>query len=81
MTALLVITNAAAGSADEMAVEAAVDTLRARADVEVVATSTPEDCDSAVAGRGGRRVVVCGGDGSVHVIVSALHRAGDLEDA
>jgi diacylglycerol kinase family enzyme len=47
----------------------------------VVATSTPEDCDSAVAGRGGRRVVVCGGDGSVHVIVSALHRAGNLEDA
>jgi diacylglycerol kinase family enzyme len=76
-----VITNAAAGSADREAVDAAVRTLREGADVEVVATSTPEDCDAAVAGRGDRRIVVCGGDGSVHVVVAALQRAGDLDDA
>lgn len=81
MTDLLVITNAAAGSAHEEAVDAAVRTLSAHADVEVAATTSPEDCDAAVARRGGRRVVVCGGDGSVHVIVTALHRAGDLDDA
>ena len=81
MTDLLVITNAAAGSAHEEAVDAAVGTLSERADVEVAATTSPEDCDAAVAGRGGRRVVVCGGDGSVHVIVAALHRAGELDDA
>jgi YegS/Rv2252/BmrU family lipid kinase len=80
VTELLVITNAAAGSAHEQAVEAAIGTLRERADVEVVATESPEDCAVAVTGRGSRRLVVCGGDGSVHVIVSALHRAGDLED-
>jgi diacylglycerol kinase family enzyme len=80
MTDLLVITNAAAGSAHEAAVDAAISTLSERADVEVAATSSPEDCDAAVARRGGRRVVVCGGDGSVHVIVSALHRGGDLDD-
>ena len=50
MAALLVITNAAAGSADREAVDAAVRTLREGADAEVVATSTPEDCDAAVAG-------------------------------
>ena len=81
MTDLLVITNAAAGSAHEEAVDAAVGTLSERADVEVVATTSPEDCDAAVARRGARRVVVCGGDGSVHVIVAALHRAGELDDA
>jgi diacylglycerol kinase family enzyme len=80
VTGLLVITNASAGSAHQEAVDAAVATLREQADVEVVATSSPEDCDSAVANRDGRRVVVCGGDGSVHVVVSALHRAGDLHD-
>lgn len=78
MAGLLVITNAAAGSADATAVDAAVGTLQERADVEVVATSEPADCDAAVAGRGDRRVVVCGGDGSVHVVVSAMHRAGAL---
>lgn len=80
MTGLLIITNAAAGSADREAVDAAVGVLREGADVEVVATSTPDECDDAVAGRGDRRVVVCGGDGSVHVIVAALRRAGDLEE-
>jgi len=80
VTRLLVITNAAAGNADREAVEAAVTALRERADVEVVATSSPEDCHRAVATRGDRRVVVCGGDGSVHVVVAALHRAGDLAD-
>ena len=80
MTDLLVITNASAGSAHQEAVDAALGTLRERADVEVVATTSPEDCDAAVARRGRRRVVVCGGDGSVHFIVTALHRAGELAD-
>lgn len=79
-TDLLVITNAAAGSADREAVDAAIGMLRTRVDVEVVATTSPDDCDAAVAGRGGRRVVVCGGDGSVHVIVAALRRADDLDE-
>jgi diacylglycerol kinase family enzyme len=77
---LLVITNAAAGSAHADAVDTAVGTLKERADVEVVATASPDDCHAAVAGRGNRRVVVCGGDGSVHVIVSTLHRAGALAE-
>lgn len=78
MPDLLVITNAAAGSAHDAAVDAAVATLKEQADVEVVATSSPDDCEAAVAGRGDRRVVVCGGDGSVHVIVAALHAADAL---
>jgi YegS/Rv2252/BmrU family lipid kinase len=73
----LLITNAAAGKARLL--DAAVTVLRERADIEIVATRSPEDCDAAVAERGERRVVVCGGDGSVHVVVTALHRAGELE--
>lgn len=77
MAGFLLITNAAAGRARRL--DAAVTVLRERADIEIVATRSPEDCDAAVAGRGDRRVVVCGGDGSVHVVVTALHRAGALE--
>ena len=80
VTGLVVIRNAAAGSAHEDAVEAALRTLRQGADVKVVATSSPDDCHDAVAGRGDRRVVVCGGDGSVHVIVAALRRADALTE-
>jgi YegS/Rv2252/BmrU family lipid kinase len=75
---VLVITNAAAGGSAR--VEAALAVLRsADDDVEVVATETPAECETAVARLGERRVVVCGGDGSVHTIVEALHRAGALD--
>jgi YegS/Rv2252/BmrU family lipid kinase len=75
---VLVITNAAAGGSAR--VEAALAVLRgADADVEVVATETPADCAAAVGRLGERRVVVCGGDGSVHTVVEALHRAGALD--
>jgi YegS/Rv2252/BmrU family lipid kinase len=74
---VLVITNAAAGGSER--VDAALAVLRSSADVEVVATRTPDDCTAAVARLGERRLVVCGGDGSVHTIVAALHRAGALD--
>ena len=75
---MLVITNAAAGGSAR--VEAALEVLRAADDdVEVVATGTPDECSAAVAELGERRVVVCGGDGSVHTVVAALHRAGALD--
>ncbi len=75
---MLVITNAAAGGSAR--VDAALGVLKtADDDVEVIATETPADCEAAVARLGRRRVVVCGGDGSVHTIVEALHRAGALD--
>jgi diacylglycerol kinase family enzyme len=75
---VLVITNAAAGGS--AGVEAALAVLEAADDeLEVVATDTPEESAAAVARLGERRVVVCGGDGSVHTTVAALHRAGALD--
>jgi diacylglycerol kinase family enzyme len=80
MVHLLVLANAEAGGTETSAVDAAVTVLRNGADVEVVGTASPRQCREALARRDGRRVVVCGGDGSVHLVVGALHDAGDLAD-
>ena len=78
---LLLVVNRAAGSAGDDALEAAVRVLRAGADVEVVATGSAAELDAAVADRDGRRLVVLGGDGSVHAVARALDRAGALDPA
>ncbi len=79
-TALLVVANAAAGSTQD-------DTLRAAraawddvgVAVDVVETGDPGDLDDILAARGDRRLVVLGGDGSIHAVVGALHRGGALD--
>ncbi|WP_435770242.1 diacylglycerol/lipid kinase family protein [Nocardioides sp. SYSU DS0651] len=78
---LLVITNADAGTADEVALTEALDVLRAATDVEVRATAAPEELDAALADVDGRRIVVVGGDGSLHAVVASLHRQGRLADS
>ena len=72
------VTNAAAGSADEETVAAAVEVLRAGADVRVEACASPNDLAALVEARDGRQLVLAGGDGSVHLLVATLHRAGEL---
>ncbi|GAA4425468.1 diacylglycerol kinase [Georgenia halophila] len=79
MTAVLALANAAAGSADDDAVESALDALRARADTEVVVPDGSEEMDRALRAAAGRQVVVLGGDGSVHGCVAALFGAGLLD--
>ncbi len=78
MDRLLVVLNRDAGTADDDAVEAALAALRAGADVAVAATADEAELDAALADRDGRRLVVLGGDGSVHAAISALDRAGGL---
>ncbi|CAM3158612.1 diacylglycerol kinase family protein [Nocardioides dubius] len=80
MSRLLVITNPSAGG-DEAALNTALDVLRAGADVEVAETSSPDELDDVLATRDGRTVVVAGGDGSLHAVVAALHRCGDLAES
>lgn len=75
---LLVITNSDAGSADETALEAALGVLRGSTSVEVAATGDPGELDGALHRAGTRRVVVAGGDGSLHAVVAALHRRHEL---
>lgn len=78
---LLLIVNAGAGSADDAAVEATLGVLRPAADVAVAATASAEDLDDALAARDARRLVVIGGDGSLHAVVCALDRNGALDPA
>ncbi|NUR06240.1 MAG: diacylglycerol kinase [Nocardioidaceae bacterium] len=74
------ITNADAGSADRENLETALAVLRSSADVEVAETSNPGELDGVLHRRGGRQVVVAGGDGSLHAVVAALHRRNELSD-
>lgn len=81
---IVVITNADAGTADDVAQESALEVLSRHAEVDVRATSSPEELDEVLDELGdldGRRVVVLGGDGSIHAVVSALHRRGQLATA
>ena len=77
---MLLITNSEAGSADEENLQRALAVLRESFDVEVAATKNPGEHDGVLHRRGGRRLVVAGGDGSLHAVVAALHRRHELAD-
>jgi diacylglycerol kinase (ATP) len=79
---LLVVINSDADGTDEHLVAAAVDALRSEADVQVCHTRSgmPGDLDGALQRRGGRTVVVVGGDRYLHTVVAALHRRNELDD-
>jgi YegS/Rv2252/BmrU family lipid kinase len=76
---LLLITNAEAGSGDDENLQEALTVLRREADVEVARTTNPGELDGVLQRRGRRRLVVGGGDGSLHAVVAALHRRHELE--
>ncbi len=78
MDPLLVITNAGAGSSDRQRTRQALDVLRASADVRVEETADQDDLSRVLDDVGTRRLVVAGGDGSLHAVVEALHRRGTL---
>jgi diacylglycerol kinase (ATP) len=75
---LLVITNAGAGTADQSNLDLALAVLRSSASVEIAATSNPGELDGVLHRAGSRRIVVAGGDGSLHAVVAALHRRNEL---
>jgi diacylglycerol kinase (ATP) len=75
---LLVITNDDAGTADDEALRSALAILRAHCSVEVQSTSKPGELDGVLQRAGSRRIVVAGGDGSLHAVVAALYRRHDL---
>ena len=81
MDPLLVITNKDAGTADQETLEVALGILRGRTSVEVAATSDPGELDGVLQRAGSRRIVVAGGDGSLHAVVAALHRRRQLADS
>jgi diacylglycerol kinase (ATP) len=78
---LLVITNSGAGTSDEERLDAALSVLRKEASVEVAATANPGELDGVLHRAGSRRIVVAGGDGSLHAVVAALYRRRQLQDS
>ena len=81
MDPLLVISNSGAGTSDEESLQAALAILRTHTDVEVEATSNPGELNSALHRAGSRRIVVAGGDGSLHAVITTLYRRNDLKSA
>jgi diacylglycerol kinase (ATP) len=75
---LLVITNVDAGSADQERLDQALEVLRSECSVEVAATANPGELDGVLHRAASRRIVVAGGDGSLHAVVRALHRRREL---
>jgi diacylglycerol kinase family enzyme len=80
-TGVLLLASAHAGTADDEAVEVARAALAEAGACELVTTGTPEELDAALDGADRRRLVVAGGDGSLHLVVQHLHRRGELGDA
>ena len=75
------ITNTDAGTADEETLDRALASLFDEVSIEVTATSNPGELDGVLHRAGSRVIVVAGGDGSLHAVVSALHRRHDLSKA
>ncbi len=77
---VLIVANEDAGSAERAAVDAAIAVLQREEPVELVYTRDRAHLDEVLGRRDGRRLVIAGGDGSLHAVVSALHVRGELKD-
>lgn len=76
----LLLASDHAGSTENDAIEAARVVLAEAGPVQVVSTGTPEELDRALDSCGDRRLVVAGGDGSLHLAVSRLRARGELAE-
>jgi diacylglycerol kinase family enzyme len=72
VTEFLVLTNTAAGNGANA--DSAFAVLRSAGDVEVHTTSSPVQVTGILRRLGDRRLVVCGGDGSLHTVIAALRQ-------
>lgn len=80
MSGYVLLVNRTAGSSEDAVVDQVALLLRtAGHDVEVRACSRPDDVDDVVAAMGERTLVVCGGDGSLHVAIGRLRAADRLD--
>jgi diacylglycerol kinase (ATP) len=74
------ITNLDAGGSQQEGLEIALGVLREDADVELATTNNPGELDGVLHRAGCRSIVVAGGDGSLHAVVTALHRRHELAE-
>lgn len=74
----LMIVNDDAGTSTDDVVDDVRAALAEHGEVEVAATSSMDELREALDGRGDAEVVVCGGDGSLHAVVTALCLRSEL---
>lgn len=74
----LLVVNAAAGSVVEEAVAAVEAELAEVGEVTVATTADADELDAVLRGRGAQRLVLCGGDGSLHLVLARC-RALDID--
>lgn len=76
----VLLVNRAAGSSEDAVIDQVALLLRtAGHEVEIRACAHPDDIDDVVAAIGDRTLVVCGGDGSLHVAIAKLRAADRLD--
>src|SRR5690606_12259058 len=75
-----VVGNRNAGSSDRAEIERAAGRLSAHASTELAWTGDPDELDEVIGRVGDRRLVLAGGDGSVHAAVNSIARLGLLDD-
>ncbi len=82
LPAILAVISTAKAKDEALALDAATRTwLTQSRDVQVAVTESEAELAEALASLDGRRLVLLGGDGSVHTIVGGLHAAGILQQA
>ncbi|MEO6712979.1 MAG: YegS/Rv2252/BmrU family lipid kinase [Mycobacteriales bacterium] len=78
---LLLLASDKAGGADDDTLATVAEVLSKNFEVQTAMTSSAEELDAALAELDGRILVIAGGDGSLHAVVAALFRRGELADA
>ncbi len=82
LPAILAVISTGKAESEALALDAATRTWLAQGrDVQVAVTADDAELAGALRGLGGRRLVLLGGDGSVHTTVGGLHAAGTLQQA
>lgn len=76
----LLLASAKAGSAEQAALDAVRDVLAEDGAVTIAMTASPSELDNALDGRGDRRLVLAGGDGSLHLLVQRLRKRRELAE-
>jgi diacylglycerol kinase (ATP) len=76
----LFLSNSAAGSVDDEHIAQVIEILRRERDVVTASPTTPAELKATLASFRGDRVVIAGGDGSLHLLINALGELGRLDD-